>query len=491
MRLRLLDSLDPVLLRELRTTVRPPAFGRVLYLAVAGVAGVVLVAALATSGDGRAAASVGRALFHTYFVAAYALVSVVSAVLGAGAVARDAESGMLEAIGLTQLSPARYLAGKISALWLVVVAILAATAPAAAVPLAWGGVSPLEIVTGMGILTVVAILGISIGVAVATRLPSARWSIALAVAAAGPAAAASLALLLALGPMAELAWSVPADGPFWFASIPLAGLDAETFVLAGLLPTCLVATVLGYLGVVSFDALRPVDGRPRRGLERWLAGALLAVLVCATAARPHLPFETDRHFGALTVLFASLLGLVALVTLLGPRPHERGSIDHLVLRDTLGIVLLTGVGAALVVFVPTLTLPTPGPAPGTEVLGRVALHAWSFVVLLAGFGALIQVAVGRRRSARVPVLAGIALLGFGGFLTDSVRPGASLLEASFAARLSPLYAQWAVSPDRTERLVEPAALALVVGLSALAVAAAVRLGRARRAATLSLGREPR
>lgn len=482
MRLRLPRSVDPLFLRELYTTVRPKAFGRVVYLAAAAVSGVVLVAALVTSGDGRSAATVGRALFHTYFVAAYALVSVVSAVLGAGAVARDVESGMLEALGLTHLSPARYLAGKLAALWLVLVALLAATAPAAAVPLAWGGVSPVELVTGMGILTVVAILGIATGVAVATRMVAARWSIAVAVAVAGPAAATSLALVLTLQRSAEVSWGVPSDGPFWFASIPLVGPSSETVVLAGLLPASVVAVVLGYLAVLAFDALAPVDGRPRRALVLWLVGALLAVVVDAAAARPYLTAASGRFFAALALLATGLLGLVALVTRLGPRPHAREATDRAVLRDAAGIVLLSGAGAALVAFVPALLSTPSDERPQTEALARVALHVWSFVVAMGGLAAALQVAVGRRRSARVAVLSAIGLVGLAGFLTDAVRPGASLLGASFAARLSPLYATWAISPDRTERLLEPAAFSLAVGLVAFAIGGAIAKARARAAA---------
>jgi hypothetical protein len=489
-RVTLVDRLDPVLLRELRTTVRPAAFGRVLVLAAAAVAGVVLVAALATSGDGRAAAVVGRTLFHTYFVSAFALVSVVSAVLGAGAIARDAESGMLEAIGLTHLSPIRYLSGKVAALWLVVAALLAATAPAAAVPLLWGGVSPLELVTGMMILGVVALLGVATGVAVATRLQVARWSIALSVAVAGPAAAVSLALLFSLRSAAESSWNVPADGLFWFASIPLVGLGPDQLVLAVLLPVAVVATVLGYLGVLALGALTPSDGRARRALEGWLVGSLLALVACAAAARARLPFEASRHFAALAILIAGLLGLVALVTRLGPPPSGIDGRSEGSVRGVLGLVLLTGAGAALVALVPNFFLPQAGAPPRVESLGHIALHVWSFVVLHAGFGAAVQAALGRRGSPRVPVLAAVVLVGLAGFLADVVRPGSSLLHASFAARLSPLYAQWAVAPDRTVLLLQPAGIALGLGIFGMAVAGFIGWTRARRAASLSLGHEP-
>lgn len=473
-------ALDPVLLRELRATVRPPAFGRVLTLGPAGVAAVVLLGALAVTAAGHSSATVGRTLFHTYFVAAFALVSVVSAVLGASGVSRDGESGMLEAIGLTHLSPVRYLAAKTAGPWAVVGALLAATMPAAAVPLLWGGVSPIELVTGTAVLVIAGLVGVATGVAVAARLSAARWSIVVSVAVVAPMAALGLAGLQIPAISAENAWQVPVDGPFWFASIPVAGVTTDAFVLALVVPLLAVAIALSYLATLALEGLHVGADRPRRGVEIWLAVALLLTAVGAALARPRLAIGASIPFAAGAVLVVAGLALVALVTNFGPTDGRRAS--------PLPIVLVTAGGIVVATALPQLTAALWGPpprcscsAPHLAPVLMVAMHAWAFVVLCAGAGACARALLGPRRSARVATIAVILTLGGAAFLADAVRTW-GLVDPSLPARLSPLYANWCTLRDCTDRLGPPAVVALAAGTVLLAAAAVVERCRSRRPA---------
>ena len=482
MRLR---DLDPVLLRELRATVRPPAFGRVLTLGPAAICAIVLLAALASSDGWRSAASVGRTLFHTYFVAAFALVALVSAVLGASSVARDGESGMLEAIGLTHLSPVRYLAGKTLALWSVVGALLAATAPAAAVPLLWGGVSPVELATGLSILGVVALLGLAAGVAVAARLSAARWSIVVSVAVVTPLSGLGLLLLQIPADAARSAWAIPVDGPFWFASIPIAGLVPDPIVFALLLPSLTVAIVLSYLTQTALAGLRTAAGPSRGGVERWLAGALALTAIGGAVGRPRLGLEAGLWFGAAVVLGAGALVLVALVTRLGPSDApDRRSANAVVAP----FGLLGALGIAVALLLPHLTATLWGPPPRCSCTGphvalllRVAVHAWAFIALIAGVAACARAIAGAQRSVRVPTLSAIGLVGGAGFLAHVAGRGSpSLSHAPLSAQVSPLYAIWCTVNDATPRLLAPAFALLLAGLALLTAAATVERLRRRR-----------
>ncbi|MBI2897251.1 MAG: hypothetical protein HYY06_27080, partial [Deltaproteobacteria bacterium] len=338
---------NPVMVRELRSTLRAPAFPRVLYLSTGLVAAVELLAALVLAQDRASPAEVGRWLFQTYFTAAYALVALVSSVYGAGAISRDAESGALEAISLASASPWRFVRGKLAALCAITGTLLVASLPAAAVPLLYGGVSPWEIVFGTVALGLVALVGISLGLAISARTSTPRWSLVLTVAVCVPSAAISLLGITALGDLARHSWGVRFDGPFWFVSALAAGVDGQRGVMLLVLPIFTIASALWYLVGGAVGPLQPPSEDRLRVYRRWLPGTLGLVAAGVAIARPTLG-AVDAFVLEIIALMAGLgVGIVAVITLAGGAragssrgPGVTAAMTLLVLSAAAGLCLI-------------------------------------------------------------------------------------------------------------------------------------------------------
>jgi hypothetical protein len=121
-------------------------------------------------------------------------------------------------------------------------------------------------------------------------------------------------------------------------------------------------------------------------------------------------------------------------------------------------------------------------------LGAIALHVWSFLVFVAGLSCLLQVLLGSRGSPRPGIVGAAVLVGVVPFFADVLRHGSSLASASFAARLSPLYALWSLRPHGHATLVGPTAVLLGTGICAALVAGLLGI---RRPATMSPSLAPR
>lgn len=466
-------SLDPnpVMVRELRSTLRAAAFPRVLYLSTGLVAAVELLAALLFIQDGSSRPDVGRWLFQTYFTVAYAVVALVSSVYGAGAISRDAESGALEAISLTNLSPWRFVGGKLAALCVVTGTLLVASLPAAAVSLLYGGVSPWEIVIGTVALGLVALLGISLGLAISARTSTPRWSLVLTVAFCVPAAAVSLLLVTGLGELAHRSWSTRFDGPFWFASALAAGIDGRRVAMLIVLPLMAIGSALWYLVGGAIGPLQPSSEDRFRAFRRWVPGTMGLMAVGVAIARPTLSVVDAYVLEIVALMTALAVGLVGVLTLAGgPRTGSLrgpGTFATMIL-----LVAWVTAGLCLIVAAPHVV-----PAEGTFRLSNhvlriqtafvdrmvdLAVHVFAFVGLAAALAFALRSVLASVRAVRIATGATIATLGLVLLLAEAAGPGS--FQPSIAARLSPLYSAGRMLDGMAAHCLEPTMILVAAGV---------------------------
>ena len=169
----LLPASNPVLMRELRASLRNArAFGLLaLYVAILGAVvtanfpGDVSID-LISDGGAR-----GQGLFWTLFWGQIALVLTILPALATGALAQERERQTLQPLLLTPLSPLQIVWGKAGGVLSLVGLLLLATLPLTSLCFLLGGVSP-----GMLIAAYAAILGLAIFTTGFGLYCSARWS---------------------------------------------------------------------------------------------------------------------------------------------------------------------------------------------------------------------------------------------------------------------------------------------------------------------------
>ena len=175
--LALVRDPNPILLKELRATLRTPLFVRFLYLCTGLVAIVVLMGSATFSGTNTAPAEVGRAIFHLFF-GTLALVLVFAAPSqAASAFTLEKETKTWESLLLSGMSPTRIVLGKFFAVYGSILLVVIAVAPVIGVGFLFGGVSPLAVLVGFGWLLGALAVAVSFGIAVSVRMESTRSSV--------------------------------------------------------------------------------------------------------------------------------------------------------------------------------------------------------------------------------------------------------------------------------------------------------------------------
>lgn len=458
---------NPVLSRELRTTVRAPAFLAVLFLSAAAVAAVVLFASTSLQ-SGRLPSEAGRQLLEWYFGAATVLVSLVSSVYAAGAVARDADAGVVDALAVAGFSPWRTLGGKLLALWGVCCLLLVAAAPASVVPVLLGGTVPAAVVVGHAYLALVSLWSIAFGLAVSTRLGAARSSTIVAVAVTLPASVALLAGCNYLGEWARTHWAVPSTGPFWPATAVALGLGPARLVFLVVLPLLTTFGALWYLAATAVGPLLPPNEDRGRGARLWIPLSSGLLLVGVVLGRALLAPRAGRDF-ALAAMGAELaIVVIGALTIAGEplRPASRTPSWVLGPGLTPASVLLACCGAGTIgaIALALHGMGTP-PWPSSSSLPAVGtVCAWT--VCIAAVGHALRSALPSPTIARV-VLGALAL----GVAVAS--PDSTIAEA---ADWSP----WRVLRNVTGigwRVAWVPLLATVAALAVSGVLGAVRAGR--------------
>jgi ABC-type transport system involved in multi-copper enzyme maturation permease subunit len=447
--------------------VRAPAFLAVLFLSAAAVAAVVLFASTALQ-SGRLPGEAGRLLLEWYFGASTVLVALVSSVYAAGAVARDADAGVVDALAVAGFSPWRTLGGKLLALWGVSCLVLVAAAPASVVPVLLGGTVPAAILVGHLYLALVSLWSIAFGLAVSTRLGAARSSTIVAVAVTLPASVALLAGSSYLAAWARAHWAVPSTGPFWPATAVALGLGPARLVFLVVLPLLTTFGALWYLAATAVGPLLPPSEDRGRGARLWIPVASGLLIVGVVLGRVLLAPRAGRDF-ALAAMGAELaIAVIAALTIAGEPLSPTSRTRSWVLGPGLApaSVLLACCGAATIVAL-ALALHCVGVSPWPPSASTPAiatLAAW--VVCIAAVGHALRSALPSATIARV-VLGGLAL-GLAVALPDS-----SIADAAF-------WSPWRVLRNAPHMAWTVAWIPVGITIVALAVSTALAVVRGRR-----------
>jgi hypothetical protein len=460
--LALVRDPNPILLKELRATLRTPLFVRFLYLCTGLVAIVVLMGSATFSGTNTAPAEVGRAIFHLFF-GTLALVLVFAAPSqAASAFTLEKETKTWESLLLSGMSPTRIVLGKFFAVYGSILLVVIAVAPVIGVGFLFGGVSPLAVLVGFGWLLGALAVAVSFGIAVSVRMESTRSSVSATTVIFIPLALMWSAAVVALGEPARSAWGTPFDGPIWFGPAFAERYDAlDAWLLLIVLPGYFFS-MLTWLNLAGSIAGVNAPGVDRStGLKLWAIYAVTGTAIAVTGAASMLTTAEDMGEGGIvfgTFALAMIFPVVALVFAneppLPPRVGTpRGIVGNL-LWDTVG----PGAGPTLRFTLLVLAAGMAGLCGGPVIL-RHALYPVSPDNEIADLGALVLLAGG------VSVFA--ALAATAAWLRSILRNGAAARMLSTVLFIAMVFGSMVVASvldpramDRLDNDVNP-----IIGLS--------------------------
>ncbi|MFW5920788.1 MAG: ABC transporter permease [Polyangiales bacterium] len=249
---------NPILVKELRSTLRSKLFIRFLYLST-GVVGLVVMSAGAIFASGPITpAEVGSFVFQTFFVTALLLTGIAAPAYAAASMTSEKEVGTYESLILTGLEPWRIVRGKFLAATASVGLVLVAFAPVVGIAFLFGGISPWHVLTGFWGLALALAPAIALGIALSSHLRSTRIAILLALGISLPMLFFGTIALGGLGEVAKNEWSIGMGGPFWFAeALPARLFEFDTFVLLGLIPIYVFGMAVWFLLAGAVAGVRP------------------------------------------------------------------------------------------------------------------------------------------------------------------------------------------------------------------------------------------
>jgi len=155
------DRANPIVVKELRATVRQRRFLIIHFMAVAVVGVLVVAVVLASAGEELAtyqASKVGQALFYTCALVQAVLILLMVPGMTAPALVEERANRSLGLLITTRLTPRQIVLGKLGASLLTVLLLLVSWMPLVAVTFLFGGVGMLEVVFLYVQLLVLAVL---------------------------------------------------------------------------------------------------------------------------------------------------------------------------------------------------------------------------------------------------------------------------------------------------------------------------------------------
>lgn len=140
---------NPIVVKELRATVRQRRFLVIHFLAVALLATLVVAVVIVSAGEELAtyrASEVGQALFYTCAMVQAILIVLLVPGMTAPALVEERANQSLDLLITTRLSPRQIVLGKLGASLVTVLLLLVSWMPLVAVTFLFGGVGMLEVV---------------------------------------------------------------------------------------------------------------------------------------------------------------------------------------------------------------------------------------------------------------------------------------------------------------------------------------------------------
>jgi ABC-type transport system involved in multi-copper enzyme maturation permease subunit len=283
--------------------------------------------------DNASPASLGGALFQTFFSIGAFVVMILGPAAAANGIASEREGRTWEAVLLTGLSPKDIARGKFIAAYTSIATHIIVLAPVGALPFLFGGVTPVEVVVAFAFLFVFAALAVAFGLAVSSQMASLRGALVL-----------TLILAICIGPILysvfgfatsfgiHKLWSdVPEGFPIW---LPLAYTRApfgiEYLLLLVAVPLLLILVPAWFLYEVTIANLTGETDDRSTGLKRWFFVCTpLVALACALPGAVGLN-DDERVIWSVVgeTAFATYAGFCALLFAFDPPGPSRRVLVH-------------------------------------------------------------------------------------------------------------------------------------------------------------------
>ncbi len=283
--------------------------------------------------DNASPASLGGALFQTFFSIGAFVVMIIGPTVAANGIASEREGRTWEAVLLTGLSPKDIARGKFVAAYTSIAMHIVVLAPVGALPFLFGGVTPVEVIVAFAFLFVFAALAVAFGLAVSSLMSSLRGAIVL-----------TLILSICIGPVLYLVfgywmsfgvhklWNdVPEAFPVW---LPLAYTRApfgiEYLLLLVAVPLLLILVPSWFLYEVTIANLTGETDDRSSGLKRWFfACTPLIGLACALPGAVALTEDERVKWSVVgETAFAAYVGFCAILFAFDPAGPSRRILVH-------------------------------------------------------------------------------------------------------------------------------------------------------------------
>lgn len=295
---RYLDDPNPILLKELRSVFRTPLFIRFLYLCTAGVAVLVMMVGGVASSE-MPPAEAGQVVFHLFFGVALAVLCLVAPAYSATSLTSEREQGTYESLILSGMDPAKIVQGKFLASFAMFTLVLVALSPVVGIAFLFGGVSPLEVVFAFIGLEMVLACAVAFGLVLSARLRSTRIAILLAAMLFVPASMFSVGVMSAFGQVAQRAWSLNMNGPFWFTeALANRFFELDTFLLVGVLPIFLTAMFVWLCLASAIAGVRPPAEDRSTPFKLWASVAMIGQAIIVGGIMYLIPASDASEAGA-------------------------------------------------------------------------------------------------------------------------------------------------------------------------------------------------
>lgn len=270
---RLFGGGSPLLGRDVLATMRLRSVrAGVIVLPLALTTLIVVAAAKSGHAIGNAAERATEIL-GVSIIAALGIISVIGAVLGAQAVSSERNSGTLDLIQVTGISPWRIIAGKTLAVWVVLAVMSLACLPPLCFCFVIGGISLSHFLLVSALPLLAGFVPLAFGICVGTTLRSARLAVGAAVAgvcAFGPILFSGVWVLMMRVMGFDRFFS---HGPF---VLPTGDEDPLRLLTGGvLLPAYVIVTASWFFLALSVSSLSTPGSDRAKPLRHWLIGAAL------------------------------------------------------------------------------------------------------------------------------------------------------------------------------------------------------------------------
>jgi ABC-type transport system involved in multi-copper enzyme maturation permease subunit len=330
---RMFQEPNAIWMREMRQSARLGRTPWVLFALSLTISLLMCSIGGIAATDNTSPASLGGALFQTFFSIGAFVVMIIGPTAAANSIASEREGRTWEAVLLTGLSPKDIARGKFVAAYTSIAMHIVILAPVGALPFLFGGVTPVEVVVAFAFLFVFAALAVAFGLAVSSLMSSLRGAIVV-----------TLILAICIGPMLYLVfgygasfgihklWSdVPESFPVW---LPLAYTRApfgiEYVLLLVALPLLLLLVPSWFFYEVTIANLTGETDDRSSGLKRWFFCCTpLVALACALPGAVALT-EEERVRWSVTgeSAFAAYAGFCALLFAFDPAGPSRRVLVH-------------------------------------------------------------------------------------------------------------------------------------------------------------------